>query len=162
MFSFNADSGVCKSDLIGRELQCNLQETFPVLQDQSAKRVKPDPGIDLFQLVYGRFSVFDRGCRPNLLDGEISFPITACNTHVPRIPEHADKRVKAEYPGRTFQPDDSITWRMHCWSNRFQWLHCEVYFTDLKGVRLSISTICIPSARLSCGRETDLYEPTSL
>ncbi|KAJ5365417.1 hypothetical protein N7517_008303 [Penicillium concentricum] len=129
ILTFNADSGVCKSDL-GRESQHDLQEAFSMLRNPSMKGVNRNPVLDLvdpslFQLACGRSSVFDQGGRVNLVDNGISSPLTS-NAHVPPTPEHPDEKVKAKYPKQTFLPDSRLICHMYRWSNRFQWLPCEV------------------------------------
>lgn len=140
----NADSGVCKSDLIGKELQHGLQETFSVLENPSAKRLNSNPIIELldpslFQLAYGCSSVFNQGRQVNLFGDEIPFPATS-NTHVPPIPGHPEEKVKPEHPRQTIRPYDTTISRTYRWSNRFQWLPCEVSFTGPEGTDVRVTS----------------------
>lgn len=140
----NADSGVCKSDLIGKELQHDLQETFSVLKNPSAKQLNSNPIIELldpslFQLAYGCSSVFNQGGQANLFDDGIPFPATS-NTHVPPIPRHPEEKVKPEHPRQTIRPYNTTISRMYRWSNQFQWLPCEVSFAGPEGTDVRVTS----------------------
>ncbi|PYI11021.1 hypothetical protein BO78DRAFT_276417, partial [Aspergillus sclerotiicarbonarius CBS 121057] len=123
VLTFNADSGVCKSDaLVG--MKNELQEAFKPLLDEKSPESKSsnqdlvDPS--LFMLFYGHTPVLTEGGQVTMTEGDISYPN---NIQI------------APPPGYLFDSYRLTTWSGgdkefdYNWTNQYQWLPCEVEFT---------------------------------
>ncbi|KAJ5767254.1 uncharacterized protein N7511_004870 [Penicillium nucicola] len=128
ILTFNADSGVCKSDLmVTSDLQKMFQDSFDQLFNQDLRH-SDESTIDLvdpslFMLAYGQTAVLSQGGRVDITKESISVPTTGLNVHVPPNPE-------------TFQEIDDPS----PWSEKYQWLPCEVKFLSHEGTDVRITS----------------------
>ncbi|CAI7586749.1 unnamed protein product [Penicillium glandicola] len=142
VLTLNADSGVCKLDeLVGEPLQielkkvlekylpCNSRGGFPE-EDSSPMHDLVDPS--LFMLVYGRTAVLSQGGLVPMADSGLAYPTIASKAIIAPILEHPLDMftAKSSRYRRGSQPYDRETHPFYRWSNRFQWLPCEVEFTS--------------------------------
>jgi hypothetical protein len=87
----------------------------------------------LFMLVHGRTAVLDHGRVP-MDDGGLTYPTTASYVTFAPTQEHPLDKFRnnmSGYPGPSRLHDDDKR-PFYRWSNRFQWLPCEVEFTGGK------------------------------
>ncbi|KAK4863157.1 hypothetical protein LT330_001935 [Penicillium expansum] len=119
----NADSGVCKSDLlVASNLQESLQDSLGHILNHHSKLPLKEKDLcsilelvdpSLFMLAYGRTAVLNQGGQVRMSEKCISFPTTELNVHIPTTPELHPTTIGSSL-----------------WSNKFQWLPCEVKFED--------------------------------
>ncbi|KAJ5557344.1 hypothetical protein N7494_001259 [Penicillium frequentans] len=142
VLTLNADSGVCKSDeLIGDSLQVELQRAFENYlprnigggssekDHSSAMHDLVDPSM--FMLVYGQTAVLSQGGVVPMADSGLAYPTIESKAIVAPKQEHpldvfTTKSSRYESGSR---PYNNETREFYRWSNRFQWLPCEVEFT---------------------------------
>ncbi|BDD56300.1 hypothetical protein MPDQ_002040 [Monascus purpureus] len=135
MVVFNTSTTVCQSDV--RPVQPDIQREVARLWQQTGAPVCGTAAVwchivdpSLFPLIYGRTRVLANGGTVRLEDPwsiRRQQPVETAPTHVHPLDQ---MRFPAEVDGRTGQ---RIIWRSmgaeeSCWSNRFQWLPCEVEF----------------------------------
>jgi hypothetical protein len=133
ILTFNADSGVCKSDLlVGSDLQRMLHDSFDQLSNQAlghfgketfSERVTDLVDPSLFMLAYGRTPVLSQGGRVDMTPEEISFPASRFHVHVSPSPE-VSRKIRHPSP----------------WSEKFQWLPCETKFLGHEGTGVRITS----------------------
>jgi hypothetical protein len=135
VLTLNADSGVCKSDLlVASDLQQSLQESLahllshpwkPSMKERNSSTTLELVDPSLFMFACGQTAVLTQGGQARMSEKCISFPTTELNVHIPTTPEL--------YPTTT---GSSL------WSDKFQWLPCEVKFSENEGKEVRI-TSCI-------------------
>lgn len=143
VLTLNADSGICKSDeMLGSLLQIELQQVFGKFvpsnsEGEFSERCHSIPMHDLvdpsmFMLVYGRTAVLSQGGVVPMVDSGLAYPIIASKAIVAPTPEHPldiYTTKSSRYEGGS-RPYDYEVRHFYRWSNRFQWLPCEVEFTE--------------------------------
>lgn len=140
--TLNADSGVCKSDeLIGDPLQVELQQAFKDylslnLGEGFSEKDHSTPMHDLvdpsmFMLVFGRTAVLSQGGVVPMADSGLAYPTIESKAIVAPTQEHPLDRftTKSSWYESGSRPYDNETRHFYRWSNRFQWLPCEIEFT---------------------------------
>ncbi|KAI0484029.1 hypothetical protein GGR56DRAFT_668630 [Xylariaceae sp. FL0804] len=155
--AIDADAMVVKSDsLISEDLQTALKKAAAPLEHVPADQKDWHPGSEekvldlvhpsLFPLIYGRSKILTEGL-VTLQDCE---QYTGNGVTMP-VPEPAHLEVNS-YPGLSSWRNHGPNQMPHFYSDKFQWLPCEVKFRDNAGVEVT-SYI----NNLHPGKFSDLY-----
>ncbi|KZF23943.1 hypothetical protein L228DRAFT_244803 [Xylona heveae TC161] len=134
----NAGSAVCKSDSVlepglQKELQQSMSASYLLSTDSDPVKAQVRHRIDpsLYALVYGRSHVLTDGGRVEMENLWESWP--KCRVApAPIYPSVRNRNREIPHGG--------AYWRVQCWSNRFQWLPCEVEFCKSTGTDVRITS----------------------